>query len=133
LLGVFVGVTSVAVLAQRGAVAVQDAVTADPRHYSVSFENELVRLLRVRYGAEEKSVMHRHPASCTVFLTDQTFNLTLPEECSVWFAQGFRVWPEAARPVDAKNAPTGLCKTAEVSHSSHTPHRHISFRSTKNT
>jgi hypothetical protein len=64
-------------LAQRGA-PVPDAVTADPRHYSVSFENELVRLLRVRYGAGEKSVMHRHPASCAVFLTEQTFNFTLP-------------------------------------------------------
>ena len=65
-------------LAQRGA-QLPDAVAADPRHYSVSFENELVRLLRVRYGAGEKSVMHRHPASCAVFLTDQTFNFTLPD------------------------------------------------------
>ena len=56
-----------------------DAVTADPKHYSVSFENELVRLLRVRYGAGEKSAMHRHPASCAVFLTDQTFEFTLPD------------------------------------------------------
>jgi len=78
-LGVLVGSASVAVLAQRGAVAFPDAVTADPRHYSVSFENELVRLLRVRYGAGERSVMHRHPASCAVFLTDQTFNFTLPD------------------------------------------------------
>jgi hypothetical protein len=79
LLGVLVGVTSMALLAQRGAAAFPDAVAADPRHYSVSFENELVRLLRVRYGAGEKSVMHRHPASCAVFLTDQTFNFTLPD------------------------------------------------------
>ena len=69
--GVFVG--------QRGTVGVPDAVTADPRHYSVSFENELVRLLRVKYGPGEKSAMHRHPASCAVFLTDQTFNFTLPD------------------------------------------------------
>lgn len=77
-LGVFVGIASSSLVAQRGA-AVRDAVTADPRHYSVSFENELVRLLRVRYGPGEKSVMHRHPASCAVFLTDQTFNFTLPD------------------------------------------------------
>src|SRR5262245_1381041 len=43
------GLASV-MLAQRGG-QVPDAVAADPRHYSVSFENELVRLLRVRYGA----------------------------------------------------------------------------------
>ena len=66
-------------VAQRGATALPDAVTADPKHYTVSFENELVRLLRVRYGAGEKSAMHRHPASCAVFLTDQTFEFTLPD------------------------------------------------------
>ena len=80
ILGVMLGLTSTAALpAQRGVVPVPDAVTADPAHYSVSFENELVRLLRVRYGAGEKSVMHRHSASCVIFLTDQTFNFTLPD------------------------------------------------------
>ena len=54
-------------------------MTADPAHYSVSFENELVRILRVNYGPGEKSVMHKHSASCVVFLTDQTFNFTLPD------------------------------------------------------
>jgi hypothetical protein len=76
-LGVALGIASTLV-AQRGG-AFPDAVTADPGHYSVSFENELVRLLRVNYGPREKSAMHRHPASCAVFLTDQTFNFTLPD------------------------------------------------------
>ena len=67
------------IVGQRGANIIPDAVTADPRHYSVSFENELVRLLRVKYGPGENSVMHRHPASCAVFLTDQTFDFTLPD------------------------------------------------------
>jgi hypothetical protein len=66
-------------LAQRGAEPFPDAVTADPDHYSISFENELVRLLRVRYGPGDRSVMHTHSANCTVFLTDQTFNFTLPD------------------------------------------------------
>jgi hypothetical protein len=78
-LGWVLGITSSALLAQRGAQPVADAVTADPRHYSVSFENELVRLLRVKYGRGDKSVMHQHSASCVVFLTDQTFNFTLPD------------------------------------------------------
>ena len=82
-LGVVIGLTlglgSAAVLAQRGVPSVPDAVSADPAHYSLSFENELVRLLRVSYGPGEKSVMHRHTASCVVFLTDQTFNFTLPD------------------------------------------------------
>lgn len=51
---------------------VPDAVTADPDHYSVEFENDAVRLLRIRYGPGETSVMHRHPANCAIFLTDLT-------------------------------------------------------------
>jgi hypothetical protein len=78
-IGVFVGVLSSGLFAQRAPQAIPDAVQADPAHYSVSFENELVRFLRVRYGPGEKSVMHRHTASCVVFLTDQTFNFTLPD------------------------------------------------------
>jgi hypothetical protein len=78
-LGLVIGFASTGLVAQRSPEAVPDAVTADPTHYSVSFENELVRLLRVRYGAGERSVMHRHTASCVVFLTDQTFDFTLPD------------------------------------------------------
>jgi len=79
MLGGIIGIASSALVAQRGTGSIPDAVRADPAHYSVSFENELVRLLRVRYGPGEKSVMHRHTASCVVFLTDQTFNFTLPD------------------------------------------------------
>ncbi len=79
MLGVIIGIASSALVAQRGTGSVPDAVRADPAHYSVSFENELVRLLRVKYGPGEKSVMHRHSASCVVFLTDQTFNFALPD------------------------------------------------------
>lgn len=77
-LGILIGLASSALVAQPGA-KFPDAVSADPAHYSVSFENELVRLLRVRYGPGERSVMHRHSANCAVFLTDQTFNFTLPD------------------------------------------------------
>ena len=78
ILGVVLGIVSSAGVAHLQD-AIPDAVTADPKHYSVSFENELVRVLRVKYGAGEKSVMHRHSANCAVFLTDQTFNFTLPD------------------------------------------------------
>ena len=77
--GLILGVASSAPLAQRGPQSFPDAVKADPKHYSLSFENELVRLLRVNYGPGEKSTMHRHSASCVVFLTDQTFDFTLPD------------------------------------------------------
>jgi len=76
---VALGIASSALMAQRGTPTFPDAVTADPNHYSVSFENELVRVLRVRYGPGEKSVMHSHPANCSVFLTDQTFNFTITD------------------------------------------------------
>ena len=79
ILGVALGIMSSGLLAQQGTKPVPDAVTADPAHYSVRFENEVVRLLRVTYGPGEKSVMHRHSANCSVFLTDQTFNFTLPD------------------------------------------------------
>ena len=55
-----------------------DAVTADPDHYSVEFENDAVRLLRIRYGAGESSVMHHHPPNCAVFLKDQPTTFELP-------------------------------------------------------
>jgi hypothetical protein len=78
-LGMVLGIASSALVAQQRTEAVPDAVTADPAHYSVSFENDLVRFVRVKYGPGEKSVMHRHSASCVIFLTDQTFNFTLPD------------------------------------------------------
>jgi hypothetical protein len=79
ILGVALGIASSTLLAQRGTEPIPDAVSADPAHYRVSFENDLVRFLRVRYGPGEKSIMHRHSASCVIFLTDQTFNFTLPD------------------------------------------------------
>ena len=78
-LGVVLGIASSVLMAQQRAQPVPDAVSADPAHYSVSFENDLVRFIRVKYGPGEKSVMHRHSASCVIFLTDQTFNFTLPD------------------------------------------------------
>jgi len=60
-------------------VSAQDAVKVDPKHYSVVSENDQVRILKVHYGPHEKSVMHSHPASVAVFLTDFTGQFTLPD------------------------------------------------------
>ena len=57
----------------------QDPVKVDPKHYKVEFENEQVRVLRISYAAGEKSVMHEHPASVAVFLTDGQVKFTLPD------------------------------------------------------
>jgi xylan 1,4-beta-xylosidase len=53
-----------------------DPVKVDAKHYSVEFENEKVRVLRIKYGLGEKSVMHRHPPLVGVFLTDSKVRLT---------------------------------------------------------
>jgi hypothetical protein len=73
------GVASSALLAQSGSFIIPDAVSADPAHYLVAYENDIVRVLRVRYPPGEKSVMHSHPANCAVFVTDQKFNFTVPD------------------------------------------------------
>jgi hypothetical protein len=56
-----------------------DPVKVDPKHYKVEFENESVRVLRIKYGAGEKSVMHSHPESIAVFLTDAHGKFTYPD------------------------------------------------------
>jgi len=61
------------------AVAAQDAVKADPKHYSVVSENDQVRILKVHYGAHEKSIMHSHPATVVVFLTDGNVKFNMPD------------------------------------------------------
>jgi quercetin dioxygenase-like cupin family protein len=60
-------------------LSAQDAVKADPKHYSVVTENDQVRVLKVHYGAHEKSVMHSHPNTVAVFLTDAKGTFTFPD------------------------------------------------------
>src|SRR5213594_4499726 len=56
----------------------QDAVKVDPKHYKVEFENSSVRVLRIKYGPHEKSVMHSHPDSVAIFQTDGRVKFTYP-------------------------------------------------------
>jgi len=60
-------------------VSAQDAVKTDPKHYSVISENDQVRILKVHYGAHEKSIMHSHPNSVAVYLSDSKGKFTLPD------------------------------------------------------
>jgi hypothetical protein len=78
-LGCVLGAVSATLVAQRSADSYPDAVTADPRHYRVAFENDVARFVRASYAPGEKSVMHRHLPGCTTFLTDQTMNFTIPD------------------------------------------------------
>jgi quercetin dioxygenase-like cupin family protein len=70
-LGLFVLAVTVPALAQ-------DPVKVDSKHYKVEFENSEVRVLRINYGPHEKSVMHRHPKSVAIFVTDANGKFTFP-------------------------------------------------------
>ncbi len=62
-----------------GPALAQDPVTVDSAHYKLEFENEQVRVLRITYGPNEKSVMHYHPDGVAVMLTDNAVRMTLPD------------------------------------------------------
>jgi len=51
-----------------------DPVKVDPKHYTVDFENDQVRVVRVRIGPNESTPMHEHVRKrVATFLTDQNF------------------------------------------------------------
>ncbi len=54
-----------------------DPVKIDPRHYAVEFENDQVRVIRVKIAGHETAPSHEHLGDrVTVFLTDQDFRVT---------------------------------------------------------
>ena len=57
----------------------QNAATVDPRHHTVAFENDVVRVLSADYLPGERSEMHEHPPNVTIFLTDSHFRVTYPD------------------------------------------------------
>jgi quercetin dioxygenase-like cupin family protein len=49
-----------------------DPLKLDPKHYKLEFENDQVRVLRVRFGPNEKGVLHEHTMNhVVVYLNDQ--------------------------------------------------------------
>lgn len=75
LMGAALGLTAASAFAQ-------DPVKVDPKHYKVLFENDRVRVLKIHYGAHEKSVMHSHPDAVVTFLTDERGKFTMPDGTS---------------------------------------------------
>ncbi len=57
----------------------QDPTEVDAKHYKIEFENDYVRVLRITYGPGEESIMHEHPNSVAVMLTDGNTEMTLPD------------------------------------------------------
>jgi mannose-6-phosphate isomerase-like protein (cupin superfamily) len=56
-----------------------DPVQVDPKHYTVEYENDRVRVLRIRYGIGEKSVMHSHPDSVAIVLSNGRVAFDFPD------------------------------------------------------
>jgi quercetin dioxygenase-like cupin family protein len=75
----------------------QDPVEVAADHYSVVFENDEVRVLKIHYGPGETAVMHDHPAGVAVFLSDAEIHFTAPDGSSahVTGAAGDAVWAAA--------------------------------------
>ena len=84
--------------------SVPDALTASPDHYTLEFENQFVRVIRVRYGPHGTSPMHQHPAPGGVLvpLTDQNARLTGKDGSSqeVHFKTGQARWAVSKPGVD---------------------------------
>jgi quercetin dioxygenase-like cupin family protein len=57
-----------------------DPVKVDGKDYKVEFENDQVRVLRVKFGPHQGAPMHEHQLNrVVVYLTDQSTRLTSPE------------------------------------------------------
>jgi len=56
-----------------------DPTVVDADHYAIELENDAVRVLRIVYGPGEESVMHFHPDSVAIFVTDHLVEMGLPD------------------------------------------------------
>ena len=79
---IIIGISFIATTLLATATFAEDAVIADPEHYTVEFENDRVRVIRIKYGPGEKSVMHTHGPNVAIFLTGSTVRMTLPDGTS---------------------------------------------------
>ena len=90
----------ITIVALAGAAVIlraQDAAKVDAKHYTVAFENDQVRVLKVHYAPGEKSTMHSHPNSVAVFLSDTKGRFTFPDGTSQDFNRkaGDVLWDDA--------------------------------------
>lgn len=56
-----------------------DSPKADPKHHTVEFENDWVRVVRWIIPPHEKTALHDHPSLVSVLLTDADLKLTAPD------------------------------------------------------
>jgi len=54
-----------------------DPLKVDPKHYKVEFDNDQVRVVRVKIGPHESTPIHEHTMNRVVtYITDQDFKIT---------------------------------------------------------
>ena len=77
----------------------QDPTVVDDKHYTVEFENDQVRVLRISYGPGEESVMHEHPDGVAVFLTDGDTEMKLGDGTTIEDIRksGEAIWAPAGK------------------------------------
>jgi uncharacterized RmlC-like cupin family protein len=76
-----------------------DPVAVDPQHYKVDFENEFVRVLRVRFGPGEKGATHQHILNRVVFYVNDQPNARA-DDVRVSGAATHAEANDSARPAD---------------------------------
>jgi mannose-6-phosphate isomerase-like protein (cupin superfamily) len=90
----------------------QNPAQVDPKHYKVEFENDRVRVLRIRYEPGEQSQMHGHPESVLVSLTDAHARFTYPdgktEEFRMKAGEAMFAGPTEHQPENISNQPLEL-------------------------
>ncbi len=105
-------VSTLFMFALASVVMAQDPVKVDSNHYKVEFENSQVRVLRIKVGPGEKSVMHRHPNAVAIFLTDTTGKFTFPNGTTqdITRKAGDALWTPASthQPENVGNQPFEL-------------------------
>ena len=77
----------------------QDPTVVDAKHYTVEFENDQVRVLRISYRPGEESVMHEHPNGVAVFLTDGDTEMKLSDGTTIedTSKSGAAIWATAGK------------------------------------
>ena len=76
-----------------------DPVAVDPKHYTVEFENEFVRVLRVHFGPGDKGATHEHILNRVVFYLNDQPNAK-PDDVRMSGAATHAESNESARPAD---------------------------------
>lgn len=105
----------------------QDPIEVDSTHYSVVLENDDVRVIRISYGPGETSVMHEHPKSVVVALSDGSVSFALPDgttQAISWSAGEVMSIPAGAhQPTNTGEAPMEVIQIELKSNSDeHTMH-----------